>query len=151
MFKAILENVKGSPDLNKENLIDRIEGELKKIHQLIYDGWKKSKFYINHLFIQDFILSKLAKDDEELLKLFMNQGKALLCVSARHGYINVVQNLLKNGAKVDLHSKDGLTALHYAACHNFTQVIKALLKEKADINIQDKDGRTHLHYAAKCG
>ncbi len=43
MFKAILEEVNSSPDLNKENLIDRIKDELKKRNQLIYDDWKKKR------------------------------------------------------------------------------------------------------------
>lgn len=84
MFKAILEEVSSSPDLSKENLIDRIKDKLQQANQLIYGDWEKSKFDINHLFIQDFVLSKLAKDDEKLLKLFLKQGETLLCVAARH-------------------------------------------------------------------
>ncbi len=148
MFKAILEEVNSSPDLNKENLIDRIKDELKKRNQLIYDDWKKSEFDINHLFIQDFILSKLAKDDEELLKLFMNQGETLLCVAARHGCIKAVKNLLENGAKTDIKIKYGAAPLHESAAYGHTQIVEVLLRKGAKVDLQSEDGLTALHYAA---
>ncbi len=151
MFKAILEEVNSSPDLSKENLIDRIKDKLQQANQLIYGDWEKSKFDINHLFIQDFVLSKLAKDDEKLLKFFLKQGETLLCVAARHGCIKVVKNLLENAAKIDVKVKYGTAPLHGAAAYGHTQVVELLLKEGAKVNLQGKDRKTPLHYAAEHG
>lgn len=106
---------------------------------------EKNKFDISHLFIQDFILSKLAKDDEELLKYFMKQGEMLLCVAARCGYTNAVKLLLRSRANIDLKNKDGHTPLNYAWHSKHPETAKLLLECCTDSSF------VHISKAKKVG
>ncbi|WP_341819038.1 ankyrin repeat domain-containing protein [Wolbachia endosymbiont (group A) of Brachyopa scutellaris] len=126
-LRLILQEVNSSPDLSKENLIDRIKDKLQQENQLIYDEWKKSEFDINYTFI--------------VLKC------NLLLIAAENGYEKVVRYLTKNGANVNVQDEWEKTSLHYSAQHGHAQVVEVLLEEGADVNAQDKDGRTPLYYA----
>ncbi|QDH19018.1 ankyrin repeat domain-containing protein [Wolbachia endosymbiont of Carposina sasakii] len=126
-LRLILQEVNSSPDLSKENLIDRIKDKLQQENQLIYDEWKKNEFDINYTFI--------------VLKC------NLLLIAAENGYEKVVRYLTKNGANVNVQDEWEKTSLHYSAQHGHAQVVEVLLEEGADVNAQDKDGRTPLYYA----
>lgn len=130
-LRLILQEVNSSPDLSKENLIDRIKDKLQQENQLIYDEWKKSEFDINYTFI--------------ILKC------NLLLIAAENGYEKVVRYLTKNGANVNVQDEWEKTSLHYSAQHGHTQVVEVLLEEGAGVNAQDEDKGTPLHYAAKHG
>ncbi|UJQ21558.1 hypothetical protein L2227_03095 [Wolbachia endosymbiont of Delia radicum] len=41
-LRLTLQEVNSSPDLSKENLIDRIKDKLQQENQLTYDEWKKT-------------------------------------------------------------------------------------------------------------
>jgi ankyrin repeat protein len=48
--------------------------------------------------------------------------------------------LIKNGANVNLRTREGSTALHFAAANNQIEVLKALLAANASINIRNHKG-----------
>ncbi|WP_353271076.1 ankyrin repeat domain-containing protein [Wolbachia endosymbiont (group A) of Alloplasta piceator] len=130
-LRLTLQEVNSSPDLSKENLIDRIKDKLQQENQLTYDEWKKNEFDINYTFI--------------VLKC------NLLLIAAENGYEKVVRYLTKNGANVNAQNEDKGTPLHYAAYSGHIEVVKHLIKKEADVNVVDRYGRSPLHYAAENG
>lgn len=159
-LRLILQEVNSSPDLSKENLIDRIKDKLQQENQLIYDEWKKSEFDINYTFIVlkcNLLLIAAENGYEKVVRYLTKNGanvnvqdeweKTSLHYSAQHGYTQVVEVLLEEGAGVNAQDEDKGTPLHYAAKHRHAKTVKLLLKNRANINLQDKDGRTPLYYA----
>ncbi|WP_265034973.1 MULTISPECIES: ankyrin repeat domain-containing protein [unclassified Wolbachia] len=163
-LRLILQEVNSSPDLSKENLIDRIKDKLQQENQLIYDEWKKSEFDINYTFIIlkcNLLLIAAENGYEKVVRYLTKNGanvnvqdeweKTSLHYSAQHGHTQVVEVLLEEGAGVNAQDEDKGTPLHYAAKHGHTKTVKLLLKNGANINLQDEGGRTPLHYAAEHG
>jgi ankyrin repeat protein len=73
----------------------------------------------------------------------------LLIAAARNGFKRCAL-LLKQGAEVNAHGRDGRTALSLAAQWGHVKVCRVLLKHGADPNICDKeDGFGPLHWAAR--
>lgn len=78
-------------------------------------------------------------------------GGTALQWAADAGSFELVQALVKAGAKVDLGDHDGLTPLMAAANYegdNFLKIVNLLIQSKADIKLQNKNGDTALHFAA---
>jgi len=73
-------------------------------------------------------------------------GVTALMRSSR--YVETVSFLLSRGAKVDLKSDAGSTALIVAAAEGHTESLQALLRAGADPNIASSTGRTALMLAA---
>ena len=67
-----------------------------------------------------------------------------LITASINGHTEVVEQLLKKHADVNLQNKEGVTALMLASKYGHTLVVKQLLKEHANINIQTNDGWTAL-------
>ena len=63
----------------------------------------------------------------------------------------IVEQLIKGGAKLDVRSDDGKTALIYAAITGDICVANLLIKNGADASIVDKDGKPAQIYAAEQG
>lgn len=75
--------------------------------------------------------------------LFLGADKVDKC-------IEIMNELINSGAKVDTIDFEGQTPLHYAAEHSDdSDVVKELLNKNADVNIIDKQGKTPLHYATE--
>jgi ankyrin repeat protein len=73
----------------------------------------------------------------------------LMC-AAHRGHIDVVQNLLKNGADVYVKTKDGDTALTLALLGQVNvNIVKLLLDNGAEVNIRGSGGDTPLRIAQK--
>ena len=60
-----------------------------------------------------------------------------------------VEQLLKQGANVNVREKDGSTALMWAADSGFTETLKVLIAAGADVNATDKNGTTALMFATR--
>lgn len=76
------------------------------------------------------------------------EDKSPLHVAAGGGSVDLVESLIKRGAKVNLTNKKGQTPLHAAAISNKNFVISLLLKNSAKINAADNQGNTPLMLAA---
>ncbi|MEK6745729.1 MAG: ankyrin repeat domain-containing protein [Pseudomonadota bacterium] len=77
------------------------------------------------------------------------EDKTPLHVAASGGSVDLVDNMLKRGAKVNLTNRKGQTPLHSAAMSNKAFVISQLLKKSAKINVADTEGNTPLMLAAE--
>ena len=74
---------------------------------------------------------------------------ALLHAAAANGQLEVVRQLLKRGASVDLPTSLGSTALMDAAVNGQPSVVLVLLQHSANPDLQDEDGRTALIRAGR--
>lgn len=77
-----------------------------------------------------------------------NNHETPLFVACVRGYTGVVRWLLNRGARVDVTTSWGATALHAAAERGHDTTIKLLLERKAPIQAQTQYGDTALHLAA---
>ncbi len=78
-------------------------------------------------------------------------GWSPLAYAAFNGHHDVVDYLLKHGAKVDAKSENGSTAIFYAARFGHVSVVKLLLEHKADLDILNENGETVVDGAMKGG
>ena len=76
---------------------------------------------------------------------------ALLHAAAMYGHLELVRELLRRGASVDLQSSLGVTALMDAAFQGHLSILLLLLHHSANLDLQDTDGRTALMMAAGSG
>ena len=72
-------------------------------------------------------------------------------IASQNGHTEVVEQLLKEHANVNIQNKEGVTALMKASQNNHTEVVEQLLKEGADVNIKNNYGWTALMIASKNG
>ena len=70
----------------------------------------------------------------------------------RSGEVEVLQALLKAGAKANARDKDGDTPVHYAAAQGHLACIKALAAAPGgcDLEAVDNDGETPMDVAERC-
>ena len=61
-----------------------------------------------------------------------------------NGDLKSVEELTKNGAKVNLYSNQLKTALHFAALKNHSDIIQHLIAARAKIEVKDDLGCTPL-------
>jgi actin len=85
-----------------------------------------------------------------------NQGFTAMHFAARYGNADVVDSLIKAGAKSTTKDDFGKTPLHWAAQYDRCDDVGAeatdlLIKSGADVNAKDNQGRTALQYAARAG
>ena len=67
------------------------------------------------------------------------------------GRVDIVQELIRAGAALDVHDKDQWTALHAAAMQGSVDIVQELIRAGAALDVQDKDQLTALHSAAMQG
>ena len=75
----------------------------------------------------------------------------LLHTAAANGHLEMVRELLKRGASVDLRTSLGSTALMQAAYHGHLSILLVLLQHSANPDLQDGYGFTALMAAATKG
>nr|XP_057934086.1 ankyrin-3-like isoform X3 [Doryrhamphus excisus] len=77
-------------------------------------------------------------------------GLNALHLASKEGHVEVVAELLQQGANVDAATKQkGNTALHIASLAGQTEVVKELVSHGANINAQSQNGFTPLYMAAQ--
>jgi ankyrin repeat protein len=64
-----------------------------------------------------------------------------------NGHAEVLNLLAENGAKLDLKSNDGTSALIFAAQNGNREIVKLLLEKGASPDLKDNEGKTALDYA----
>ncbi|XP_043466817.1 ankyrin-1-like [Leptopilina heterotoma] len=75
--------------------------------------------------------------------------KRMLHVAAARGYLQIVDCLIKNGAKLNVQDVKGRTPFYIALLQNKVEVAEFLLENGARMDIPRNDGRTTLHVAIK--
>ncbi|XP_043466890.1 ankyrin repeat domain-containing protein 27-like [Leptopilina heterotoma] len=76
-------------------------------------------------------------------------NKRMLHVAAARGHLQIVDLLIKNGAKLNVEDVKGRTPFYIALQQNKVEVAEFLLENGARIDIPRDDGRTTLHVAIK--
>lgn len=72
-------------------------------------------------------------------------GYSALIYACRQGSYSVIKLLLEHGARPNVQTKGGSTALHRASYHGHLQCVCLLLNSGADSTLADSDGKTALH------
>ena len=129
-LETVLKTIEAKEDLNKDNIIQKIQEELKEQNQDLYQKWEKGNFDVNHAF-----------------DTFLYEKWTLLIIAADNGYKKTVGFLIGAGADVNENSGIGETALHFAALFDRKEIVEVLLKEGAKVNAVNKGGKTPLDYA----
>lgn len=99
-------------------------GNLERLRQLIADG----------------ALTNVNEKDDN--------GWTLLHFASNYGNLEIVKELLKNGASIDEKDNIGQTSLYDASRLNHLEIVKELLKNGAFINAKSITGWTSLYLAA---
>ncbi|WP_265027614.1 ankyrin repeat domain-containing protein [Wolbachia endosymbiont (group B) of Chorthippus parallelus] len=115
----------------------------KKANINIKDKYGKTPLDVaidrNHISVIGYLSKKQLELCKELL------------VVVQSGDLSKVQDLVNQGASLDIQSEDGLTLLHFAFIDNRLDIAGYLIKEGVDINVRDNDGATCLHYVSRFG
>ena len=80
--------------------------------------------------------------NKSLLFLKDRLNRSLLYLSARNGYFNLTEFLIKKGININEVQKDGSTALHGAAYYGQELVVQLLIEHGININIRNRFGST---------
>lgn len=64
------------------------------------------------------------------------------------GNLQMVEQLIEQGADINAKADNGWTALHYAAKRGYVEVVKYLIEQGADINAKNNAGETPLYEAS---
>ena len=131
--------------LEKKRFIN-IETKEKARHKLLDKGYS--------LFTSNYVQAVINNEIDNV-KLFIKAGFSaseldelgtpVLSLAVRERHVEMVRTLIKEGALVDITSKDrNYTALMDAAQIGEVEITKLLLEHKANPNIQSKDGQTAL-------
>ncbi|NWW71201.1 ANKE1 protein, partial [Climacteris rufus] len=78
-------------------------------------------------------------------------GRTAVMEAARAGAAEVVRDLLRRGADVNLFDFERCSAAHFAAKGGFLEILKIISGYNADLKLIAMDGNTPLHYAADGG
>lgn len=82
--------------------------------------------------------------NQTALKAVDEHGRTLLYLTARSGFYDTTEALLKEGAPVNNRQVDGSTPLHGAAYYSQRLIVELLLRYGADPTIKNKWGNTAL-------
>ena len=78
-------------------------------------------------------------------------GSTPLMIAARNNHLEVVEYLVKNGAKVNQAKENGSTPLYIAAQEGHLEVVEYLVGQGAKVDQVVQDNWTPLHIAAENG
>lgn len=68
--------------------------------------------------------------------------------AAASGSLKEVERLILTGAKPDVQTRRGRSALHYASENGHEEIVTLLITSGAQVDLRNKWGRTALHYVA---
>ncbi|WP_374699553.1 ankyrin repeat domain-containing protein [Wolbachia endosymbiont (group A) of Limnophora tigrina] len=171
LLKQILSIVNRENDLNGNNIVEKIKGQIKERCSSTYEEWSNKNFDINYKFIHNgysdkkksTLLSTAFLDNQEnvvkaLLAVdginvnFQYQlDKTLLHLAIEKGNEKIVEALLNKGARVDLKDVYGKAPLHLAIEKGDEKIVKALLNKGASVDLKDVYGKAPLHLAIEKG
>jgi 26S proteasome non-ATPase regulatory subunit 10 len=80
-----------------------------------------------------------------------NAGWSALHVASSKGDLEMVRQLIENGADVNLKTNNGVTPVHLAVSHDDADVVKYLIDHNGSVRTKDNLDRTALQRAAAAG
>ena len=107
----------------------------------LYKVKKKDCFYYSTVGDLNSLKSAI-NFNKNLLHLKDGLNRSLLYLSARNGYFNLTEFLIKKGANINDVQKDGSTALHGAAFYGQELIVQLLIEYGIDIKIKNRFGHT---------
>ncbi|XP_051157877.1 uncharacterized protein LOC127279521 [Leptopilina boulardi] len=114
----------------------------------LYSSWlKKSTDKKFRSFVKKLLQKPKTSNIEELKKSFIEFE--VLLGAVRHGFSDIVHNLLTPNISVNCQLQDGYTLLHFACKAKNLTVVEQLLQCGADINAMDKHQMSPLHISIK--
>lgn len=90
------------------------------------------------------ITKKLLHQSRQHLNTKNKVGFTPLHIAAISNHVEVVEVLLKAGAKIDIQDNDGNTPLHRAIMNNQPEMVGFLIDQGADVEIENKENQTAL-------
>ena len=100
-------------------------------------------FYIYKMLKMDWIEYQMIKKEAE--------DANNIAVAASSGNWDKVERMIYYSADVNVHNRDGATALMFACAYEKKEIIELLIEEGADVNAQDDDEDTALGSSIRTG
>jgi len=99
------------------------------------------------------LLYKEIKYIIELIKMntISNDGGTPLYFACQEGYIDILEQLVENGANINKENNDDRSPLYIACLQGHENVVKYLVEHGADINKENNDDRSPLYIACLQG
>ena len=120
----------------------------------LYTDMGGGKFYVSERATSNVFVMAAVGDTKRLLRAITHKkdllksvdelGRTLLYLTARSGFYDTTEALLKEGAHVNEKQVDGSTALHGASFYSQRLIVELLLKYGADPTIKNKWGNTAI-------
>ena len=98
----------------------------------------------------DFAYLK-SQSDKMDIEAKNKDGDTALILSAKHGHLDCLKYLHKQGADIDAKNKYGYTALILSARHGYLEIVEHLVKKGANIEAENDYGETALILSAGRG
>jgi ankyrin repeat protein len=118
----------------------------------------EEQFTILHkaCYLNNNMLVKIILDNKGITSDWINSrskvGFTALHFASYKGNLEIVDLLIKKGAKFDSENEKGLNVLHLSAQNNQIEpIIYFTQKYGMDINVKDREGSTALHWACYTG
>jgi ankyrin repeat protein len=92
------------------------------------------------------IIDLLYRSDIDVNRVVNKQSA--LSIATSYGREDVVQQLIRLGANVNMQGLHQVTSLHLACKEGYLGIMRALIAGGANLECVDKKGRTPLHYAS---
>ena len=106
--------------------------------------------YTNNIVKIKELFEKAFKNGERIDVDYINEyGKTALLYTSLYGHAEIVELLLKHGAKPNIQNNHGETALIKASYYGHIAIVKLLLEYNADPHVKNKYGRTAVMWASK--
>lgn len=99
---------------------------------------KNNSICDNHTLDYSFESIPLENNTSQLV-MSQDSADSNLHMACREGYIDMCENLIRNGADVNGRNKDGKTPLHLAADRGLDNICELLIFNGADLDVSDKD------------
>ena len=95
-------------------------------------------------------VKKIVEDNKSKLKSKDDYGRTPIFYAAEYGKYNILDYLIKKGAKVNKADREKSTPLHYAArrMEDNVKLVALLVNKGAKVNVLDNSKCSPLHYAA---
>ncbi|MGL9703165.1 MAG: ankyrin repeat domain-containing protein [Wolbachia sp.] len=147
-WKEILSAVNADKNLSKDNVIEKIKGELPQDSDE-YKEWSEANFDVNY----QFEMERMPRGEgyQTGMGAILDLSCTLLGLATINGYTKVVDVLAKAEADVSKVLGEGNTPLHLAAYYGHIEIADILIKAGANPSAASDSENTPLHWAAYKG